>query len=327
MKRTVPLLLALLLTLTMPACAASEAVAAEKPAFSDVPASAWYAEAVHYVSERGLMDGTGGGKFSPDDTFTRAQLATVLYRIAGQPDVTGEDGFSDTKTGAWYADAVLWASRSGVVNGIGGGQYGTNKPTAQEQLVTMLWRMEGEPEAETVADSSAYAAKAVGWARTNGIAPMTADYTFAPKENATRAQIAAVLQGYLRGKENAAVSEISLTLNGRPVTVAWESNASVDALRELLRDGPLTVEMTPYGGFEQVGFLDTSLPRNDVQTVTSAGDIVLYSGNQMVVFYSSNSWAYTRLGRITDKSRAELQDMLGAGHVTAVLSSADTNDP
>ncbi len=195
MKRTVPLLLALLLTLTMPACAASEAVAAEKPAFSDVPASAWYAEAVHYVSERGLMDGTGGGKFSPDDTFTRAQLATVLYRIAGQPDVTGEDGFSDTKTGAWYADAVLWASRSGVVNGIGGGQYGTNKPTAQEQLVTMLWRMEGEPEAETVADSSAYAAKAVGWARTNGIAPMTADYTFAPKENATRAQIAAVLQG------------------------------------------------------------------------------------------------------------------------------------
>ena len=70
-----------------------------------------------------------------------------------------------------------------------------------------------------------------------------------------------------------------------------------------------------YGGFEQVGSLGTSLPRKDVQTTTSAGDIVLYSGNQVVVFYGSNSWSYTRLGHISDKSAAELKELLGHGDV------------
>ena len=73
--------------------------------------------------------------------------------------------------------------------------------------------------------------------------------------------------------------------------------------------------MSMYGGFEQVGSIESSLPSNDVQTKTHAGDIVLYSGNQIVVFYGSNSWAYTRLGRITDKSDEELTEMLGNGEV------------
>lgn len=77
--------------------------------------------------------------------------------------------------------------------------------------------------------------------------------------------------------------------------------------------------MSMYGGFEQVGSLGTSLSRNDKQTTTQAGDIVLYSGNQMVVFYGSNSWAYTRLGRITDKSDMELEELLGNGDVTITL--------
>ena len=78
--------------------------------------------------------------------------------------------------------------------------------------------------------------------------------------------------------------------------------------------------MSMYGGFEQVGSLGTSLPRNDKQTTTEAGDIVLYSGNQIVVFYGSNSWTYTRLGRITDKTAAEMADLLGKGNVTITIS-------
>ncbi len=77
--------------------------------------------------------------------------------------------------------------------------------------------------------------------------------------------------------------------------------------------------MSMYGDFEQVGSLGTSLPRKDEQTTTQAGDIVLYSGNQIVVFYGSNSWAYTRLGKITDKSAEELEELMGSGDVTIKL--------
>jgi hypothetical protein len=88
----------------------------------------------------------------------------------------------------------------------------------------------------------------------------------------------------------------------------------------MVKTEPLTVQLSMYGGFEQVGPLGTSLPRDDVQTTTQAGDIVLYSGNQIVVFYGSNSWAYTRLGRITDKTADEMKALLGNGDVAITIS-------
>ena len=93
---------------------------------------------------------------------------------------------------------------------------------------------------------------------------------------------------------------LNMTIGDTAVTVEWEDNESVSALRELVLDEPYAIDMSMYGGFEQVGALGTSLPRNDVQITTESGDIVLYSGNQIVVFYGSNSWAYTKLGHITD---------------------------
>ena len=109
--------------------------------------------------------------------------------------------------------------------------------------------------------------------------------------------------------------ELILTIDGTEVGVTWEDNASVDAIKELAASGGLEINMSMYGGFEQVGSIGQSIPRNDEQTTTKAGDIVLYSGNQVVVFYGSNSWAYTRLGRITDKTEQELAEMLGNGDV------------
>ena len=120
--------------------------------------------------------------------------------------------------------------------------------------------------------------------------------------------------------EEATVPELKLIIDGQELTVIWEDNESVDALLTLASDSSVTVEMSMYGGFEQVGPLGTSLPRNDAQTRTQAGDIVLYSGNQIVVFYGSNSWAYTRLGHITDKTAAELAELLGNGNVTLTIS-------
>jgi len=113
---------------------------------------------------------------------------------------------------------------------------------------------------------------------------------------------------------------LTMKIADKEVNVQWENNESVEALKNLVKEQPLTIRMSMYGGFEQVGPIGTSLPRNDAQTTTSAGDIVLYSGNQLVVFYGSNSWAYTRLGHITDKDVAELTDLLGNGDVTITIN-------
>lgn len=112
---------------------------------------------------------------------------------------------------------------------------------------------------------------------------------------------------------------MKLRINDIETEVLWEDNESVAALRELVKTGPLTVQMSPYGGFEQVGPLGQSLPREDSRITTQAGDIVLYSGNQIVVFYGSNTWAYTRLGHIMDKSAQELAELLGSGDVTITI--------
>lgn len=111
-----------------------------------------------------------------------------------------------------------------------------------------------------------------------------------------------------------------MTINDTAVTVAWDNNASVRALAELAGNGPLTIQLNAYGGFEQVGPIGTALPSNDTSITTESGDIMLYTSDQMVLFYGSNSWAYTRLGRITDKSKAELKELLGGKGVTVVVS-------
>ena len=110
-----------------------------------------------------------------------------------------------------------------------------------------------------------------------------------------------------------------LAINGERVSVEWEDNESVEALMELVSKEPLSIQMSMYGGVEQVGSIGSSLPRNDVQTTTESGDIVLYSGNHIVVFYGSNSLAYTRLGKVTDKSKKEMADLLGNGDVTVTF--------
>ncbi len=112
--------------------------------------------------------------------------------------------------------------------------------------------------------------------------------------------------------------EMVLTIDGTEVPVTWENNDSVKELAELA-SGNLTIEMSMYGGFEQVGPIGQSITKDDAQTTTSAGDIVLYSGNQLVVFYGSNSWSYTRLGKI-NLSEEEMTKLLGDHDVTITIS-------
>ena len=112
-----------------------------------------------------------------------------------------------------------------------------------------------------------------------------------------------------------AETTMRLLIGEEEIPVAWEENESVKALQKL---SPLTIQMSMYGGFEQVGPIGQNIVREDQQTVTDSGDIVLYSGNQIVIFYGSNSWAYTRLGHI-DLSEQEMRNLLSNGDVTITL--------
>ena len=126
-------------------------------------------------------------------------------------------------------------------------------------------------------------------------------------------------------EENKMKPELTMKINGETVTVEWEYNESISALRELAAESPVTVQTSLYGGFEQVGSIGRSLPRNDERITTDAGDIVLYSGNQLVVFYGSNTWSYTKLGHITDKTPSELTALLGNGNVTISICMESSN--
>jgi len=201
------LALTLALSLAVPVFAA-----VEDTGFSDVDANAWYAEAVMYCREHNLMAGTGNDQFAPESNLTRAQLATVLYRIEGTPAVTGTDAFTDTPDGAWYGDAVLWASQRELISGYGGGLFGPNDPVTREQMTTIFWRYAGSPaagEASNYTDNAsiaAYAVSAVNWASANSIVRPVSGGTFAPKSNATRAQVADALMNYDRSQQTTPTS-------------------------------------------------------------------------------------------------------------------------
>ncbi len=194
---TVLMAMALVFTWNLTAFAA-----VEDTGFSDVAVDAWYADAVAYVRDNGLMSGTSAATFEPDGAMTRAMLAATVYRAAGSPAVSGTDSFTDTADGAWYADAVLWAARQGIISGYGNGLFGPGDPVSREQIAAILWRYAGSPAAEAGTDFadeediSNYAAQAVDWARANGVVDGVDGNRFLPQDNATRAQVAAILRNY-----------------------------------------------------------------------------------------------------------------------------------
>ena len=115
--------------------------------FVDIPENADYGEAVNWCRDSGLMEGTGQNRFDPEGTLTRAMLVTALYRAAGKPSVTATPSFHDIQAGAWYWEAVAWASANALVQGYGDGYFGTNDPVSVEQLDVILGRY---AEKETV---------------------------------------------------------------------------------------------------------------------------------------------------------------------------------
>lgn len=124
----------------------------------------------------------------------------------------------------------------------------------------------------------------------------------------------------IRDEENTMSKELTLMVNDTVVPVLWEDNTSVAELSQYVSDNPIRIAMRMYGGWEQVGSLGRSIPRKDVQLTTEIGDIMLYSGNQIVLFYGENSWAYTKLGHM-DIPDDRVRDLLSAEAVTVTLSA------
>ena len=170
--------------------------------FADVPQDNWFADAVKYVSENKLMNGTSTTAFSPNENMSRAMLATVLYRMSGETAEAGSS-FGDVSSSAYYAAAVNWASSKGIVNGTGANAFAPNASITREQLAAMLYRYAGEPSVS--ADLSAYtdavsispyAEKAVEWCVAKGILNGKSATRLAPQDTATRAECAAMLQRF-----------------------------------------------------------------------------------------------------------------------------------
>lgn len=175
--------------------------------YNDVTAGDWFTPDVIYVTLTGLMNGTGDG-FSPNNNINRAQLVTVLYRMAGQPEVTGENPFTDVPDGQWYTDAVLWAAENNITDGTSETTFSPNNPLTREQMATFLYRfadfeteepieitgdLSGYTDADLVAD---YAVNAMTWAVGEGVISGIGDNTLAPDNTASRAQMATVLTRY-----------------------------------------------------------------------------------------------------------------------------------
>lgn len=181
-----------------------------KADFADVAADAWYADAVQYVYENGMMSGTSETTFSPDVTTTRGMIVTILYRLEGSPDLSNENlgyPYADVDANAYYADAVYWARQNGIVSGMSAEQFAPNNAITREQMAAILYRyaqfkgydVSAKADLSVYTDAgqvSTYATDAMAWANGAQLIAGTSQATLTPAGNATRAQVATILMRF-----------------------------------------------------------------------------------------------------------------------------------
>lgn len=203
-KRLLSLALALCLVCSL---LPGTALAAGENPFTDVPASHWAHDDITYVYENDLMNGTDGSLFSPESTTTRAQVVTVLYRLAGQPAADWANPFWDVPASAWFHDAVTWAWENDITGGVSSTHFGAGNAVTREQLATFLYRYAQDQGYDTSARAdlsgysdaglvSSYATEALSWANATGLIIGTTATTLSPKGSATRAQVATILSRF-----------------------------------------------------------------------------------------------------------------------------------
>lgn len=180
--------------------------------FTDVSKSDWFHEAVDFVWLHGYMNGMGDNRFEPGLTLTRAMAVTMLWRMQGSPAVSAGTAYTDVTPGTWYADAVAWASQTGIVQGYGDGRFGPDDPVTREQLAVILMRFRSENGRKTdrktplsaftdAGEVSPWALDAMEWAVAADLINGRTDTTLVPGGTATRAEVAMLLMRYCRMRE------------------------------------------------------------------------------------------------------------------------------
>ena len=176
--------------------------------FADVDELDWFYDAVVYVYNEGMMDGISATQFAPNSNLTRGMVVTMLYRLEGEPRVTGSSGFDDVASGAWYADAVTWAAENGIVNGVSDTEFAPNVNITREQLAAILYRyaeyndydVSGRDDLSEFTDRSSissYALDAMRWAVDEGLITGITNTTIEPQGTATRAQAATMFMRFM----------------------------------------------------------------------------------------------------------------------------------
>ena len=176
--------------------------------FVDVPQSEWFYNDVYFAVSNGLFNGVDEDTFAPGASMTRGMLVTVLYRLEGQPAVYGSSAFADVAADQWYTDAVIWASRKGIVNGLGNGKFGVDDNITREQMAAILYRYAQNCGYDTAARAylggysdaakiSTYAQEAMAWANAMGLINGRTATVLAPDGTATRAEVAAIFHRFV----------------------------------------------------------------------------------------------------------------------------------
>ena len=251
--------------------------------FTDVTDTAWYADAVQYVYENGLMTGVSESEFAPDGTATRGQIVTILWRLAGSPVVNYAMRYADADEGAWYGEAVRWAASTGVVTGYSESSFGPNDAITREQLAAILYRYvktQGQGftgmwyfplRYDDAASISSWADEAMHWCVMKGLLNGTSETALSPQLTATRAQLATILQRFCELPKDTASKSAAQTAYDRASTYL---TAAVSAPRYGSLGGEWTVLALARGGADTETAYFTDYYAALEQTVREANGVL-----------------------------------------------------
>ena len=310
--------------------------------FTDVADTAWYADAVQYVYESGLMTGVSESEFAPDGTATRGQIVTILWRLAGSPVVNYAMRYADADEGAWYGEAVRWAASTGVVTGYSESSFGPNDAITREQLAAILYRYvktQGQGftgmwyfplRYDDAASISSWADEAMHWCVMKGLLNGTSETTLSPQLTATRAQLAAILQRFCELPKDTASKSAAQTAYDRASTYL---TAAVSAPRYGSLGGEWTVLALARGGADTETAYFTDYYAALEQTVREANGVL---SERKYTEYSRVILALSALGKdardvagydltlpLGDFEKTKAQGMNGAIYALLALDSRD----
>ena len=310
--------------------------------FTDVADTAWYADAVQYVYENGLMTGVSESEFAPDGTATRGQIVTILWRLAGSPVVNYAMRYADADEGAWYGEAVRWAASTGVVTGYSESSFGPNDAITREQLAAILYRYvktQGQGftgmwyfplRYDDAVSISSWADEAMHWCVMKGLLNGTSETTLSPQLTATRAQLAAILQRFCELPKDTASKSAAQTAYDRASTYL---TAAVSAPRYGSLGGEWTVLALARGGADTETAYFTDYYAALEQTVREANGVL---SERKYTEYSRVILALSALGKdardvagydltlpLGDFEKTKAQGMNGAIYALLALDSRD----